>query len=59
MIRRALLLAGLVLLGATSARAQERPELRVTRATQAPKIDGILDDMAWNDPPLSFGEWLS
>jgi hypothetical protein len=59
MMRRALLLAGLVLLGATSARAQERPEFRITRATQAPKIDGILDDMAWNDAPLPIGEWVS
>jgi hypothetical protein len=59
MMRRALLLAGLVLLGVTNARAQERPEFHITRAPQAPKIDGILDDMAWNDPPLPIGEWVS
>jgi hypothetical protein len=59
MIRRVLLLAGLVLLGATNARAQERPEFHITRTMAPPKIDGILDDMAWNGPPLPIGEWAS
>jgi Domain of unknown function (DUF5916)/Carbohydrate family 9 binding domain-like len=59
MIRRALVLVALTLVSATSVRAQDRPEFRITRITQPPKLDGILDDAAWTAPPLQFGDWVS
>ena len=52
------LLAGLLLAAAT-VHAQERPEFAVSRTTQAPKIDGVLDDEVWNASPLTLGDWLS
>jgi hypothetical protein len=36
-----------------------RAELQATRALSAPSIDGVLDDEAWQTPPLETGEWLS
>ena len=46
---------------AASAHAQEfvRPELRATRVTQPPVIDGSLDDGAWQGAQLPTGEFLS
>jgi hypothetical protein len=41
------------------AAAQAPPDFRVTRATQPPKIDGQLDDLAWQAGPLRLGDWLS
>src|SRR5262245_47039308 len=35
------------------------PDFRVTRAAQPPKIDGLLDDAAWQEGPLRLGDWLS
>jgi hypothetical protein len=65
-----MVLASLLLIGATSAAAESRTsradrrdgaaaELRPVRAAQAPVIDGILDDDVWHEPPLGTGEWLS
>ena len=59
MMRRALVLGALMLAAATHAGAQERQEFRITRATEAPKLDGILDDAAWLEAPLSAGDWMS
>ena len=42
-----------------STHAQDRPEFRVSRVNTPPKIDGVLDDAAWNGPPLELGQWLS
>jgi uncharacterized protein DUF5916/cellulose/xylan binding protein with CBM9 domain len=48
-----------LLLALTTVRAQERPEFVISRANQAPKIDGVLDDEAWSGAPLALGDWLS
>jgi hypothetical protein len=34
-------------------------ELATVRVTNAPVIDGALDDEAWSSGPLALGEWLS
>ncbi len=40
--------------------AQSQAEYRVTRATEAPKIDGVLDDAAWASlAPMPTGQWVS
>ena len=41
------------------AQAQQRPALPVSRTTQPPKIDGVLDDEVWTAPPLTLNDWLS
>jgi hypothetical protein len=57
---RAVLLASLVTVcAATGLRAQDRPELRAARVTTPPRIDGVLDDGAWDGEPLPLGEWRS
>jgi hypothetical protein len=38
---------------------QGRAELRSRRITQAPTIDGVLDDEAWRQSALETGDWLS
>ena len=35
------------------------PDHQVPRAAEAPKIDGILDDQAWQIPPMPTGRWAS
>jgi len=47
--------------GAKPAGAQPaaRPELRAVRVARPPVIDGVLDDEAWQQSPLTTGEWLS
>lgn len=42
-----------------SLHAQQRPEFRVSRVSAPPKIDGVLDDAAWNGEPLELGQWIS
>jgi Domain of unknown function (DUF5916)/Carbohydrate family 9 binding domain-like len=40
--------------------AQTQAEYRVTRAPQPPKIDGVLDDVAWSQiAPMPTGQWVS
>ena len=39
--------------------ASAKPQLRSQRISQPPAIDGVLDDVAWNEPPVETGEWLS
>lgn len=41
------------------AHAQARAELQARRVAAPPKIDGLLDDQAWLEPPLPLGPWLS
>jgi len=55
------MLAMFVALGAAcAAGAQDRPEFHVTRVSQPPKIDGVLDDQAWQQQaPLPLGNWIS
>src|SRR5438094_1825181 len=38
---------------------QERAAFGVARASAPPKIDGILDDEAWQQAPLVLGDWIS
>src|SRR5213083_378910 len=38
---------------------QERAAFGVARAAAPPKIDGILDDEAWQQTPLVLGDWIS
>jgi hypothetical protein len=44
---------------AAAAQVDPRPDLRATRATTPPVIDGALDDDVWQQAPLPTGEWLS
>ncbi len=48
-----------ILSSLTNLLSQDRPEFPVSRAAQPPKIDGILDDEAWQGPSLPLGEWTS
>ena len=44
----------------TSAFAQPQGEYRVTRTATPPKIDGVLDDVAWAQlAPMPTGQWKS
>lgn len=49
----------LFLILSASLDAQDRPQFRVTRASQPPVIDGLLNDEVWNEDPLKTGDWLS
>jgi len=50
----------LLLLGSAAvASAQSLPDFQISRAHQAPRIDGVLDDAAWTGPAMVLGEWLS
>ena len=56
MIRTLSVTAGIILLAA-SAHAQQTP-FNVTRAAQPPTIDGVLDDVTWQQTePMPTGEW--
>src|ERR1044071_4108267 len=45
---------------ADASSAQGLPDIRVSRASVPPKIDGDLSDTAWEDAsPLNVGEWIS
>jgi hypothetical protein len=59
LVRRTLTTMLVLGLAASSARAQDRPEFRVERATQPPKIDGVLDDDVWQRQPLPLADWVS
>ena len=61
-LRPVFLIASLLCLPlSTAARGQEfvRPELRATRVSEPPVIDGALDDVAWQNSKLETGEFLS
>ena len=56
---RTFAVAAVVILIAASARAQQSP-FNVVRAAQPPAIDGVLDDVAWQQTePMPTGEWKS
>ena len=57
-MKTALTITALILFS-VGLRAQERPEFRVSRAAEPPKIDGVLDDEVWKQEPLPVGEWIS
>lgn len=60
MIRSLAACAIALLVFCASAQAQEPAGFRVMRAPQPPKIDGVLDDVAWAQvPPMPTGEWAS
>jgi uncharacterized protein DUF5916/cellulose/xylan binding protein with CBM9 domain len=44
---------------AAGAQTGARPELHSRRVSQPPAIDGVLDDVAWQQPPIETGEWRS
>ena len=44
---------------AAGAAAQTTQEYRVPRATEAPKLDGVLDDQVWSQAPMPTGQWVS
>ncbi len=53
-------LLGVLLLGlAETTGAQGRPELRASRVAASPRIDGALDDAAWQTEALTLGPWIS
>lgn len=58
-MRRALTTVLLMALRVAGAAAQDRPAFKIERALQPPRIDGVLDDEAWQREPLELGEWLS
>src|SRR5689334_18413554 len=50
----------LLLLPASRAVAQTSPDIPVTRVSQPPKIDGVLDDEVWQQvTPLPADAWVS
>ena len=53
-------MATLCVCSSVTAFAQTQAEYRVTRASAAPKIDGVLDDVAWAQlTPMPTGQWKS
>jgi hypothetical protein len=59
MMQRAVSAFILFLFVAVCLRAENRPEIRVEFVDTPPKIDGILDDDVWKQPPLVLGDWVS
>jgi hypothetical protein len=51
----------LVLLAAAAAQQTPapRPAIGATRTTAPPRIDGSLEDPAWQGEPLALGDWLT
>ena len=58
-MKTALAIAALVVLTVSDLHAQDRPQFHISRASQPPKIDGVLDDEVWTQAPLPLGEWVS
>ena len=58
---RTFVLGALWLTIATGVFAQPVGDYQVPRVSNAPKVDGVLDDEAWNAAPLPIepGEWVS
>ena len=55
---RRFLTTALYLCLASSAFAQSPAEYRVPRASEPPKLDGILDDQVWAQAPMPTGQWV-
>src|SRR6185436_12915062 len=58
-LKTGLLALILVLIVTTSLSAQDRLEVSAMRVTSRPRIDGVLDDEAWQQAPLPFVNWAS
>src|SRR5690349_4246223 len=58
-MRKAAIMVVLTFLRAFDLQAEDRPEFVVSQAIQPPKIDGVLEDPAWQHPPLTLGDWIS
>jgi Domain of unknown function (DUF5916)/Carbohydrate family 9 binding domain-like len=58
-MRNAIILIIVVVTASLTAHAENRPEFRVMRTSQPPKIDGILDDEVWRQTPLELGDWIA
>ncbi len=48
-----------VLMAAAVFAQEAAPELRAVRADVAPKMDGLLDDVAWSGQPVGSENWVS
>jgi hypothetical protein len=46
-------------LAASLAAAEDHPRIEPARAATPPAIDGLLDDAAWQAPPLALSDWLT
>ena len=58
-MHRIIVTFALILSFGTRIQAQDRPSFDIVRTDVAPKIDGVLDDELWKQPPLIHGEWIS
>src|SRR5262245_15860883 len=58
-MRRIVVVFPVIIWFVISAHAQNRPEFKIARAPQPPKIDGILNDDVWQQPPLRLGDWIA
>jgi hypothetical protein len=48
-----------VFVAAASLQGQTLPDIKLSRTSVPPRIDGELGDTLWESPPLSLGEWVS
>jgi hypothetical protein len=58
-MKRLCLTSALCLGLGSSAFGQTPPEYRVPRASEPPKLDGVLDDQVWTQGPMPTGQWVS
>src|SRR5215470_8046621 len=58
-MQRTVTLLAIIVCATLTLRAQEPAEFKIARAVEPPKIDGILNDDVWKQPPLPLGEWIS
>ncbi|PYQ22469.1 MAG: hypothetical protein DMF79_05895, partial [Acidobacteria bacterium] len=58
-MRTRVLVPALFLISAASAEPAERARLELSRAPRPPVIDGVLDDEAWQSPPLALSDWIT
>ena len=56
---RAVTVISVILCGVLGVYAEDRPEFQVIRALEPPKIDGSLEDIVWQQEPLTLGDWIS
>ena len=59
-MKRRFAISALYLCLSSSAFAQPPPaDYRVPRASEPPKLDGVLDDPVWTQAPMPTGQWVS
>jgi len=58
-MRTRVLVPALFLIAAVSGEGAERARLELSRAPKPPVIDGVLDDEAWQSPPLALSDWIT